>query len=687
MAMGANGRSELRAAAHPRAMSGSSPSRAQRDARRPPVSQAAGKPPAGSAVALASERRGSSLRRVPIPAASQEAGRSAPRASARAVLSSMLPRGPETPPRHPRNPSPSARHGVERLLAAPKEPAPPKRPGLRSASPRVRAMAARVESPRVRYTPADQGEAYLSFCSVPKSMDTGSNAVRHTEVQDKPTPQRSNGSVAAEVKTKSVESPRSRPMPSDGLNTDLSLGSSNKAAGTINNLVRHAEVQDQQTKGSMPLPQSSDSPVGVQAKTESMESPRVRAVVSDSCETDLVLAGMDKASCTIRGPRPLPQRSDSPVGKQDKTECVRSPRVRTPPADGCETDVTADGCETDVTLVEIDISSGTVSKAVRHAGGPEVLARGPLPEQTMPAMPVHIESMRVQSVPAEADLPRGIVEQAEATSGKMATHAALQEKPAEGLGPYPHRDHRPVATPRNSTRSCQVAPGSTQPHRGAYVAELWLRLARIALLEFTKLPPPHRIVSLRAASGRRSDQGCSGPPHLEGGSRWMSMAFPSYEDWDPDGEGFRQVAPNNDAPDVPVCTPSTERALQAWSRIIFRVMGVTMAGPNPCAGQIEEAPMEPERTNFCRGLDLSQGHANICLGDMMEESVTWIEVDFEDDQNSPRQCDPVPMAQEESSEDFRGAMPPDFMPTALRDIYRQQNAPGIAGGIQKCLSF
>lgn len=132
-----------------------------------------------------------------------------------------------------------------------------------------------------------------------------------------------------------------------------------------------------------------------------------------------------------------------------------------------------------------------------------------------------------------------------------------------------------------------------------------------------------------------------------------------------------------------MCTPSAERACQAWMRIILRVLSVTMAGPGAPAGP--GPPEGPEAPAPCDA-DLPRprhGHAHICLGDIMDESITWLEVESEDDQNSPKQCDLVQVEQEEEEEQEGDAA----VPSGLKDIYRQQKAPGIVAGMQKCLSF
>merc|ERR1712066_1033197 len=74
---------------------------------------------------------------------------------------------------------------------------------------------------------------------------------------------------------------------------------------------------------------------------------------------------------------------------------------------------------------------------------------------------------------------------------------------------------------------------------------------------------------------------------------------------------------------------------------------------------------------------------HVCLGDLMEESISWIDVDSEDDQTSPKQSDLMQAAaMQEEQEQVE-----EPMPRGYEAIARQQRAPGIVVGMCKCLSF
>jgi hypothetical protein len=68
---------------------------------------------------------------------------------------------------------------------------------------------------------------------------------------------------------------------------------------------------------------------------------------------------------------------------------------------------------------------------------------------------------------------------------------------------------------------------------------------------------------------------------------------------------------------------------------------------------------------------------------MLEESISWLDVDSEDDQTSPKKVDLL-QAYNDMEEDELEEQP---MPRGLEAIARQQKAPGIVAGMQKCLSF
>lgn len=253
---------------------------------------------------------------------------------------------------------------------------------------------------------------------------------------------------------------------------------------------------------------------------------------------------------------------------------------------------------------------------------------------------------------------------------------SMQEKQEVGPPPMPSRDDRPVATPTNSTRPCHINVCSAAPDRSCLFAEAWLRLARIAMLELPKRCPPHRLLFQPPANIVPGEQECSAqqtssPQHLDANSKWTDMAFPKD-----DGPATTMITSvldeDDDDNDEPMYPQFAERAMAGWSRILMRVMSIAgaepPAGPRPPVGLV---PMLRE----------GQGHAHICLGDIMEESISWMEVDSEDDCHTPKQEMMPAMEQEEEEEE---AQP---VPSHLKNIYRQQNAPGIVAGMNKCLSF
>merc|ERR1719158_311924 len=166
------------------------------------------------------------------------------------------------------------------------------------------------------------------------------------------------------------------------------------------------------------------------------------------------------------------------------------------------------------------------------------------------------------------------------------------------------------------------------------------------------------------------------------------MAFPQEvseaADY-PEGENGDETGEEGQYLEEQIGTPSEARAMQAWLRILSRVLCVTMTAPRPPDEYEEHEAPEPgevaQMSEPCEVVRTAKGHAQICLGDLMEESVTWIEVDSEDDCNSPKQADLVQVEEEPEEQEEQP------VPAALKDIYRQQNAGGVVAGMQKCLSF
>lgn len=148
------------------------------------------------------------------------------------------------------------------------------------------------------------------------------------------------------------------------------------------------------------------------------------------------------------------------------------------------------------------------------------------------------------------------------------------------------------------------------------------------------------------------------------------MAFP--KDDDPAVTMITSVLDEDDGNDDQMSTQLAQRAMAGWSRILMRVMSITGVEP-----PVDSGP----HVGLVPTLREGQGHAHICLGDIMEESISWLEVDSEDDCHTPKAADTMPpMEQEEEEQE-------EVVPSHLKNIYRQQNAPGIVAGMNKCLSF
>eukprot|EP00929_Paragymnodinium_shiwhaense_P002085 TRINITY_DN10228_c0_g1_i6.p3 TRINITY_DN10228_c0_g1~~TRINITY_DN10228_c0_g1_i6.p3 ORF type:complete len:120 (-),score=23.26 TRINITY_DN10228_c0_g1_i6:220-579(-) len=114
-----------------------------------------------------------------------------------------------------------------------------------------------------------------------------------------------------------------------------------------------------------------------------------------------------------------------------------------------------------------------------------------------------------------------------------------------------------------------------------------------------------------------------------------------------------------------------------------RIMRVTAGGPEPVAmppdPDAEEEAQHAEDLHVRFPPRFRNGHP--CLGDMMEESISWIEVDSDDDVHSPKQSvQHMPDCEDDEGE-------PCEVHPAMRAIAVQQKAPGIIEGMPKFLSF
>jgi hypothetical protein len=144
---------------------------------------------------------------------------------------------------------------------------------------------------------------------------------------------------------------------------------------------------------------------------------------------------------------------------------------------------------------------------------------------------------------------------------------------------------------------------------------------------------------------------------------WTSVAFP---DELVEGEGGAAVASDE--------TQLPGTALEAWRRIGSRILTVTAARPDATVPVNDEFSTPRSRPK------------HICLGDMMEESLSWVDVDSEDDSISPKHADLMQLAaMQEAQEQAEHAEQP--VPPGFEAIARQQRAPGIVEGMPKCLSF
>lgn len=92
-----------------------------------------------------------------------------------------------------------------------------------------------------------------------------------------------------------------------------------------------------------------------------------------------------------------------------------------------------------------------------------------------------------------------------------------------------------------------------------------------------------------------------------------------------------------------------------------------------------------EEVSSCGRLPPRYRNGNLCLGDMMDESITWLEPSTDSEMGSPKRDQTADVdVPEEDDSDSDGEQ---FRKQGLKAIARQQNAPGILSGMPKCLSF
>lgn len=245
-----------------------------------------------------------------------------------------------------------------------------------------------------------------------------------------------------------------------------------------------------------------------------------------------------------------------------------------------------------------------------------------------------------------------------------------------GRAPYLKRSRTPaIAAGCDEQLACGAGDGAAAVAVAAvpapsYKAEMWLRLARIALLELPQLRLPPAL-KMRLPSPVVDCQNVDEEGHRQAPQEqppWAAMAYPEASF--ADATALLGDLRHSDSTDHEASRGSAtaERAAQAWTRLVARVMRVTNAAPEIT---LDEASALSPR--------FRDGH--LCLGEMMEESVTWIDVDTDDDCHSPKNGEQGDAGPCEDAEEGGCEHP------ALKHIARQQRAPGLVDGMPKCLSF
>lgn len=234
------------------------------------------------------------------------------------------------------------------------------------------------------------------------------------------------------------------------------------------------------------------------------------------------------------------------------------------------------------------------------------------------------------------------------------------------------------------------------PHRGAPVGS--------AVQAVRRKPTPSRFFDLAAALANiqmpedLKPQKPPGRPRArrptapaQAGGKWPQgptrnlspRATPGKSkgsEWSPTSEGDEE----DDSESV---TPLAEAWLRL-SRIALLELG-TRGPKHPTAmpGQLahkpavdqsdeeepgDQAPENPPGTSVPPEADWRS--PQVCLGYLLEQSVTWIEPDSDDDLHSPNASLQHPEEDEEQH-------------PAMKAIARQQRAPGLVEGLPKCLSI
>ncbi|CAJ1430912.1 unnamed protein product [Effrenium voratum] len=121
--------------------------------------------------------------------------------------------------------------------------------------------------------------------------------------------------------------------------------------------------------------------------------------------------------------------------------------------------------------------------------------------------------------------------------------------------------------------------------------------------------------------------------------------------------------------------PAAARVGEAWLRLArIALLELGTRGPvHPSVepGAIRKAILDDSEQ---AAIDVDWRSPQVCLGYLLEQSVTWIEPESDDDFHSPK-------ASVQNAEEEEETHP------AMKAIARQQRAPGIVEGLPKCLSF
>lgn len=572
------------------------------------------KPAAGSAAAVVTERRRASPGPAKVPVAPSGAPRSRPRATG----SEHVPCVPAAPPRHPARPSArGTRLSVARgVVAAPKIPAAPSRASERTASPRVRAMAALAESARAQAVSASNS-----------AVSTSPATAREAPVSVAPA---------------SVGSARTARCPS--------VTSSSASAATASVAAAPPSVAP-----------------AVAAARPSPAAPQTCSVQPELAPSDVreALVRLEDPSI-IKSPIKTPTKAGPPT-LDDRPVATPTNSMRPCLIHASVAMPTRSDCVAEMWLRLARIAMLELTKLPPCAsivGKP--FERAPYNE---PSKSLEVRLQREYEAAQREAGTQGEVDE---------TQREADDTQRDGDETCREADETRREADENHTDADETRRHADQTHQEADAS------GGFGVLQPQALDDPYPEATDRACP-RECDEGT--PQRSCDPNPWMSMAFPEQADSD-DEHG-------------PVPAPCNEegRAIQGWTRILMRVFSVTMGGPGPPPGpeydadddthyqqdvtldeDAEEGTQLELPPGACDGEEPREGCKNVCLGELMEESVSWCDVDSDDDCHSPKEADQMRAMQEAEEEAVE-------MPRGMKDVYRQQNAPGIVAGMQKCLSF